>query len=93
VLRTIFWPKKSKVTGELKGLHNEALYYLYNLPNIIQVIKSRRMKRAGQVTGMGFVKGEYRILGRRYGKRIIGRPRCGWKDNIEMDFTKLRVRA
>ena len=93
VLRTIFGPKKHEVTGELRGLHNEAPYYLHNLANIFQVIKSRRMRRVGHVAGMGFVTGEYRLLGRRYGKRLRGRPRRGWKDNIEMDLPKRSVRA
>jgi len=93
VLRTIFGPKKNEVTGELRGLQNEALYSLHTLPDIFQVIKSRRMRRAGHVAGLGFVTGEYRLLGRRYGQRLLGRPRRGWKDNIEMDLSKRRVRA
>jgi hypothetical protein len=42
---------------------------------------------------MGFVTGEYSLLGRRYGKKILGRPKRGWKDSIEMDLPKRRVRA
>jgi hypothetical protein len=77
VLRTIFGPKKNELTGELRGLHNEALYNLHTLPDIFRVIKSRRMRRAGHVAGLGFVTGGYRFLGRRYGKRLLGRPRRG----------------
>jgi hypothetical protein len=44
VLRKIFWPKKDAVTGEWRRLHNEELYDLYSSPNIIQVIKERRMR-------------------------------------------------
>jgi hypothetical protein len=49
VLRRIFGPKRDKVTGEWRRLHNEELYALYSLPNIIWVIKSRRMRWAGHV--------------------------------------------
>jgi hypothetical protein len=59
VLSTIFGPKKNEVTGELSGLHNEPPYYLHTLANILQVIKSRRMRSVGHVAGMGFVIGEY----------------------------------
>jgi hypothetical protein len=44
VLRKIFRPKKKEVTGECRRLHNEELYDLYSSPNIIPVIKSRRMR-------------------------------------------------
>jgi hypothetical protein len=53
VLRTIFGPKKKEVAGELRGLHSEASYYLHNLANIFQVIRSRRMRRAGHVAVWG----------------------------------------
>ena len=47
VLRRIFGPKEDGVTGEWRKLHNEELNDLYSLPNIVRVIKSRRMKWAG----------------------------------------------
>jgi hypothetical protein len=47
VLRRIFGPKRDEVTGEWRRLHNEELNNVYSSPNIIQVIKSRRMRRAG----------------------------------------------
>ena len=47
VLRRIFQPKRDKVTGEWRELHNEALSNLYYSPNIVQVIKLRRMRLAG----------------------------------------------
>jgi hypothetical protein len=52
VLR-IFGPKRDEVTGEWRQLHNEELRDLYSSPNIVRVIKSRRMRRAGHVTQMG----------------------------------------
>jgi hypothetical protein len=56
VLRRIFGPKRDEVTGELRILHKEELNGLYFFPNIVRVIKSRRMIWAGHVARMG--KGE-----------------------------------
>jgi len=53
VPRRIFVPKRDKVTGEWRKLHNEELSDLYCSPNIIQVIKSRRMRCVGHVVCMG----------------------------------------
>jgi len=53
VLRRVFGPKKDEVTGEWKKLHNEELNDLYSLPNIVRVVKSRRMRWAGHVVRMG----------------------------------------
>jgi hypothetical protein len=52
VLRRIFGSKRDKATGEWGRLHNEELIDLYSSPNIIRVIKSRRMRRAGHVARM-----------------------------------------
>jgi hypothetical protein len=49
VLRRVFGPKRDEVTGEWKKLHNEELHDLYSSPNIVRVIKSRRMRWAGHV--------------------------------------------
>jgi hypothetical protein len=53
VLRRIFGPKREEATGEWRRLHNEELNDLYSSPNIIRVIKSRRMIWAGRVARMG----------------------------------------
>ena len=53
VLRRVFGPKKNEVTGEWRKLHNEELRDLYSLPNIVRVVKSRRMRWAGHVARMG----------------------------------------
>jgi hypothetical protein len=87
VLRRIFGPKRNEVTGEWRRLHNEELNDLYWSLNIIQVIKSRRMRWAGHVACMGEGRGGYRILvGRPEGRRPLGRPRCRWEDSNKMDF-------
>ena len=53
VLRRIFGPKRDEVTAEWRKLNREELNYMYSLPNIIRVIKCRRMRWAGHVTRMG----------------------------------------
>jgi hypothetical protein len=52
VLRRVFGPKRDEVTGEWRKLHNEELNDLYNLPNIVRVAKSRRMRWARHVARM-----------------------------------------
>jgi hypothetical protein len=59
----------------------------YSSPNIVRVIKSKRMKWAGHVARMEEGKGVYRVLvGRPEGKRPLRRPRGRWEDNIKLDF-------
>ena len=53
VLRRIFGPRRDEVTGEWRRLHNEELNDFYSSPNIVRVIKSRRMRWAGHVAHMG----------------------------------------
>jgi hypothetical protein len=53
VLRRIFGPKRDEVTGGWRKLHDEELHNLYSSPNIIIMIKSRRMRWAGHVARMG----------------------------------------
>jgi len=68
-------------------LHNEELSDLYSLPNIVRVVKSRRMRWAGHVASMREGRGLYRALvGKPEGKRPLGRPRHRWEDNIKMDL-------
>ena len=86
VLR-VFGPKRDEVTGEWRKLHNEKLTDLYSLPNIVRVIKSRRMRWAGHVACMGEYRGVHRVLvGKPEGKRPLARPRRRWEDNIKMDL-------
>jgi len=90
VLRRIFGPRRVDVTGEWRGLHNEELNDLYCSPNIVRVIKSRRMRWAGHVACMGEESGVYRVLVRKpEGRRPQGRPRRRWVDNIRMDLQEV----
>ena len=83
VLRKIFGPRRDEVTGEWRGLHNEELNDLYSSPNIVRVIKSRRMRWAGHVARMGDERGVYRVLvGKPEGRRPLEIPRHRWVDNI-----------
>ena len=69
----IFGPKRDGVTEEWKKLHNEDLNDLYSLPNIVRVIKSRRMRWAGHVARTGERKGVYRVFVRETcGKETTG---------------------
>jgi len=61
VLRRIFGPKRDEVTGEWRKLHNEELNDLYFSPNIVRVIKSRRMRRTEHVARMGERRGIYMV--------------------------------
>jgi len=85
VLRKVFGPKRDEVTGEWRKLHNEELRDLYSLPNIVWVVKSRRMRWAGHVVRMEEERGVHRILVRKpEGKKPLGRPRRRWEDSIKM---------
>ena len=53
MLRRLFGPKRDEVTVEWRKLHTEELNDLYSSPNIVRVIKSRRMGWAGHVARMG----------------------------------------
>jgi len=90
VLRRVFGPKKDEVTWEWRKLHNEELRDLYSLPNIVWVVKSRRMRWVGYVARMGEGRGVHRVLvGKPEGKRPLGKPRCRWENNIKMDLREV----
>jgi hypothetical protein len=75
-----------------RNFHNDELHDLYSSPNIVRVIKSRRMRWAGYVARMGEGRGAYRALvGRPVGKRPLGRPRRRWEDNIKMDLSEIGI--
>jgi len=90
VLRRIFWPKRDEVTGEWRRRHNEELNDPYCSPNIVRVIKSRRVRLAGHVARMGDRRGVYKVLvGKHEGKRPLGRPRPTWEDNNKTYFQEV----
>jgi len=90
VLRKIFGPRRDEVTGEWRRLYNEELNDVYSSPNIVRVIKSRRIRWAGHVARMGEERGAYGVLvGKPEGKRPLGRPRRRWVDNIRMDLQEV----
>jgi hypothetical protein len=71
----------------MEKLHNEELNGLYSSPNIVRVVKSRRLRWAGHVARMGEDRGVHRVLvGKPEEKRPLGRPRHRWEDNIKMDL-------
>jgi hypothetical protein len=91
VLRKIFGPKREE-DGSWRKLPNDELHDLYSSPNIVRVIKSRRMRWAGHVARMGEGRGVYRVLvWRPEGKRPLGRPRRRWEDNIKMDLGEIGI--
>ena len=90
VCRRIFRHMRDKITGKWRKLHNTELNDPYSLPSILPVIKSRRIRLAGHVSGMGKRRGVYRILvGKPEGKRPFGRPRRRREDNIKMDLQEV----
>jgi hypothetical protein len=89
VLRRVFGLKRDEVIREWRKLYNEELSDLY-LPNIVRVVKSRRMRWAGHVARMGEGRGVHRVLvGKSEGKRPFGRPRRRGDDSIKMDLEEV----
>jgi hypothetical protein len=83
VLRRVFGSKRDEVTRGWRKLQNEELY-------IIRMIMSRRMRWAGHVARMVSKMNAYRILvGKPKGKRLLGKPRRMWENNIKMDLREI----
>jgi len=90
MLRKTFGPRRDEVTAEWRRLHNKELNDLYYSPNIMWVIKSRRMRWTGHVARMGEESGVYRVLvGKPEGRSPLGRPGRRWVDNIRMDLQEV----
>jgi hypothetical protein len=90
VLRRISEPKRDKVTGEWRKLHNEELNDLSSSPNFVWVTKSNKMKWTGHVACIGERRGVHRVLvGKPEGRRPLGKPRRRWEDNIKMDLQEV----
>jgi hypothetical protein len=87
LLRRIFEPKKNAVTGQWRKQRNEEINDLCCSPNNFRVIKSRRMRWAEHLAGLGERRGIYKdFVGKPEVKRPLGRPRRRWKDNIKIDI-------
>jgi hypothetical protein len=87
VLRRIFRRKGDEMIDGWRKLHNEELHNSYPSPRVIRMIKSRRIRQAGNTARMGEKRNAYRILvGKPQGKRPLGRPRRRWEDNIKTDL-------
>jgi hypothetical protein len=90
-LLKIFGHKREE-DGSWRKMHNDELHSLYSSPNIVRVIKSRRMRWAGHVARMGEVRGVYRVLvGRPEGKRPLGRLSRRREDNIKLDLREIGI--
>jgi hypothetical protein len=90
MLRRIFGPKRDEVTGDWRKLHSEELNDLCSSPNIVRIIKLRRIEWAGYVARIRDRRGAYSVLvGEPEGRRPLRRPRRRWEDNIKMDLQEL----
>jgi len=93
VMRRIFGLKRDKITREWRKLCNEELNDLYNSPNIIRVINSRRMRLAGYVAHTRERRGAYRVLvGKAEGTRQHGMPKRRWRIILKCIFKKCDTR-
>ena len=89
-MRRIFGPKWDNVTRVWRKLHNEKLNDLYSLPNIVRVIKSRRMRWTGHVASMGERRDVYRVLLRNHERKSpLGKLRRRWEDNIKIHLQEM----
>jgi len=94
VLRGIFGSKRDEVNGEWRKTTNEELNDQYSSPNIVRVIKSRRMRWSEHVARMGESGDVHRVLvGKPEGKIPLGRPKRRWEDNIKVDIQEVGCEA
>jgi hypothetical protein len=90
VLSGIFGPKREEVAGDWRRLDNEELHNVYASPNIIRVVRTRRMRGAVHVACIGEMRNAYKIVVRKpEGKRQHGRPSHSWEGDISMDLRKI----
>jgi hypothetical protein len=91
--RKIFGTKRDE-NGEWTKLRDEELHSLYRSPNIVRVIKSRRLRWTGHVARMEEGRSAFKILiGKPTGKRRLGKPRRRWEDSIRMNLKEIGINA
>ena len=91
IQKRIFGPKRNE-NGEWRRFHNEELHSLYRSPNIVKMIKSRRLRWTGHVARMEEGRSAFKILtGKPTGKRPLGRPRRRWEDKTKMDLKEMGI--
>jgi hypothetical protein len=91
VLRKIFGPKREE-DGSWRKLHNDELHSLYSSPNIVRMIKSRRMRWEGHVARMGEGGSVQRVfVGKPKSKTPLRRPKHRWEDNIKLDLREIGI--
>jgi hypothetical protein len=87
----IFVSKRGE-DGSWRKLHNDELHSLYSSPNIVRVIKSRKMRWDGHAARMGEGKSVYRVLVRSPEvRRPLGRPTRRWEDNIKLNLRETGI--
>ena len=89
ILWWIFWPKSNK--RDWTRLHNDRIYSLYHLPNIVKVIETRRLRWTGHVARIELKSSFKMLTGEHTGKRPLWRPRHRWEDNIRMDLKVIGI--
>jgi hypothetical protein len=77
------------VTGDWRKLHNEELHNFYSSPNIIRIIKSRRMRLTKHLVRTGRIGMHMGYEWESRKERPLGRPRRRWVDNIKMDLREI----
>ena len=87
----MFEPKRDW-NSEWRRLHSEDLQSLYRSPNIVRMIKSRRLRWVGHVARMEEGRSAFKVL-ILTGKRPLGRPGRRWEDNIRMDLDEIGINA
>ena len=90
ILRRMFGPKRDE-NGEWRRLHNEKLHSLFRSPNLVRVIKSRRLRWADHVARTKGRRAFTILIGTPTGKRPLGRPRRRWENNIRMNLREIWI--
>lgn len=89
-MRKKFGPKRDKLLRGWRKLLDEELHKLYSSLNVIRLMKSRRMRWPGHVARIGEKRNAYRkLVSKPELKRLLGRPRRRWKNNIKMDIGEI----